>query len=803
MVVKAKIKKTKVVPKKGKKAKSSKFLKVKISKIKKASKTKSLKPRKVLKKTSKSSKKKIIKKITKKPTKRLNIKATKEKISKGGKLLRPRFKSGKKVSKPSKLKKLKKVKKIKLPAKVSRIKTARVPKDTKTGYDAKHIQVLMGLEPVRKRPGMYIGSTGTDGLHHLVWEVIDNSIDEVMAGFCNEIWLVIHQDNKLTVIDNGRGIPIDIHPQTKKPALETVMTTLHAGGKFGAGSYKVSGGLHGVGVSVVNALSEWLKVEVARDGKIYTQEYKRGRPLTKVQPSKPNMQSNIPFPLPKFKTGTKVTFIPDPNVLEVLNFHLGTILDHCRQQAYLTKGVKIRIIDERIGSTNTFYFEGGIKSYVKHLNKNKEALFDSPIYISKQIDSNLIEVAIAYTDTFAENVQTFANNIYTAEGGMHLTGFRSALTRVLNDYSKKTGFLKNGENGLSGEDVREGLTAIVSVKLKNPQFEGQTKQRLGNPEIRIQVENTVTECLGYYLEEHPAESRRILEKGLLAARARLAAKAARETVIRKGVLEGMTLPGKLADCSEKNPERSEIYIVEGDSAGGSAKQGRDRTFQAILPLRGKILNVEKTRLDKMLTSNEIKALIVALGVGIGDQFDISKIRYHRVIIMTDADVDGSHIRTLLLTFFFRYMPEIINSGYLYIAQPPLYRIQKSKESFYAYTEPEKEEILSEFKEKTQEKSNKKKIEGFEIKEVGEEETQGAPEKKIGGIAIQRYKGLGEMNPEQLWQTTMDPKNRVILQVTIEDAARADQIFDTLMGEQVLPRKRFIQTHAKNVKNLDI
>ena len=658
-----------------------------------------------------------------------------------------------------------------------------------TNYEAKHITVLEGLEPVRKRPGMYIGSTGVSGLHHLVWEVMDNAIDEAMAGYCDQIWVIVHPENMVEVVDNGRGIPVDIHPKTKKSALETVLTILHAGGKFGEGGYKVSGGLHGVGVSVVNALSEWMRAEVARGGKIHAQEYKRGKPQGKVKVDRSisgrTKKGEVPFPIPGSKTGTRIIFKPDPQVLETLEFNINTILDHCRQQAYLTKGVNIKVIDKR-GKPDfkyNFYFEGGIASYVKHLNENKEALNDRPIYIEKQVDDSKIEIAIQYNDGFTENIFSFANNIFTSEGGMHMTGFRSSLTRAINDYAKKSELIKNGDSGLSGDDTREGLTAIVSIKLKNPQFEGQTKAKLGNPEAKNLVENVACEGIKNYLEENPAYAKKIIEKCLLSARARMAAKAARDTVIRKGALEGMTLPGKLADCSEKKAEKCEIYIVEGDSAGGSAKQARDRGFQAILPLRGKILNVERARLDKTLSSQEIKSLIIALGAGIGETFNVEKLRYHRIIIMTDADVDGAHIETLLLTFFFRFMPDVIKNGYLYIAQPPLYKIQSGKEKHYVFTDEEKDELIEEIQ-----KSKKK---------------SGEEGEKTKGVSIQRYKGLGEMNPEQLWDTTMDPQNRVILRVDMDDASVADQIFDTLMGAQVLPRKRFIQTHAKNVKNLDI
>ncbi|MFC1656893.1 DNA topoisomerase (ATP-hydrolyzing) subunit B [Patescibacteria group bacterium] len=651
-----------------------------------------------------------------------------------------------------------------------------VPKSEAKKYTAESITVLEGLEPVRKRPAMYIGSTGTDGLHHLIWEVLDNSIDEAMAGYANEITVRLLPDSMIEVKDNGRGIPVDTHKQTKRPALETIMTTLHAGGKFGDEGYKVSGGLHGVGVSVVNALSEFTSAEIYRDGKIYYQEYKYGKPTGDMK-TIGNTEEN----------GSKITFKPDKKIFNTLNYNLRTILEHCREQAFLTKGTKITLFDDRdekarsqesesefLPRIYTFYFEGGIKAYINHLTRDKEKLV-SPIYINKSMDDYLVEIALVYSDEFNERVYSFANNIHTSEGGFHLTGFRAALTRVINDYIKKQEILKNGEVDISGEDIREGLVGIISVKLPNPQFEGQTKSKLGNAEIRPIVEGVVGQQMAIYFEEHPSEARKIIEKVLLAARARVAARAARDTVIRKGVLEGMTLPGKLADCASRKPEESEILIVEGDSAGGSAKQGRDRSFQAILPLRGKILNVERARLDKMLANNEIKSLIIALGAGIDEEFNIDKIRYHRIIIMTDADVDGSHIRTLLLTLFYRYFPQIIEKGYLYIAQPPLYAISKGKNKAYAYTEEDKITILDEFK------------------------------KKHGdvGIGIQRYKGLGEMNPDQLWITTLDPENRVLLQVKIQEAEEADRIFSMLMGDEVEPRKRFIQTRAKSVQNLDI
>ena len=675
-------------------------------------------------------------------------------------------------------------------------------------YDASKITVLEGLAPVRKRPGMCIGGTGLDGLHHLLWEVVDNSIDEAMSGFCDKIVIVLNNDNSVTVDDNGRGIPVDKHKTTGKSALETVLTTLHAGGKFGEGGYKVSGGLHGVGVSVVNALSEWVKVEVRRDGKKYFQEYHRGKAVEEVKVIGESSD-----------TGTKTTFMADSQIFKVINFNWPIILTHCRQQAYLTKGIMIRIVDQRetqkiednhesiedkslseedktdidknlstgrgsldseidkdqIGPKEySFYFEGGIISYVRHINKSKNVLNSPPFYVEKESEGVLVELSIAYTDDYKEHIYTFANNINTAEGGTHLTGLRTALTRAINDYGKKSGFLRGV--ALSGEDVREGLTAVLSIKLKDPQFEGQTKAKLGNTEVRTVVESITASSLSSYFDEHPAEAKKILEKCALSSRARMAAKAARDTIIRKGALEGMTLPGKLADCSSRDPKRTEVYIVEGDSAGGSAKQGRDREFQAILPLRGKILNVERARLDKMLSSEEIKALIVALGVGVGEDIDYSKLRYDRVIIMTDADVDGAHIRTLLLTFFFRNYPELLEQGHIYIAQPPLFSITKGKEKYWAYTDRDRDEYLKKIK---------------------------SGKSDSGGIYIQRYKGLGEMNPTQLWETTMNPANRILLQVTVEDAEQADELFSMLMGDQVLPRKRFIQTEAKSVKNLDI
>jgi DNA gyrase subunit B len=631
-----------------------------------------------------------------------------------------------------------------------------------SSYSAENIQVLEGLSAVRKRPGMYIGSTDVSGLHHLVWEVVDNAIDEAMAGFCENIDVIIHQDGSVSVEDDGRGIPVDKHSKTGKSALETVLTVLHAGGKFGeGGGYKVSGGLHGVGSSVVNALSSKLVANVYRDGKIYEQTYKKGDP-----------QGEVEVVGKSTKRGTKIQFWPDPTIFEVTVFDFQTILNRLRQQAYLTKGVTIRVTDEREPQHKyQFHFEGGIKSYVQHLNKNKETLSEI-VYLEKDVPEGMIEVSLQYTSTFNEVIYTFANNIHTTEGGMHLTGFRSALTRTINNYARQFGMLKEKEDNLSAEDVREGLTAVISVKLANPQFEGQTKSKLGNAEMRTAVENVFGETFTQYMEEHPQDAKAIFLKCALAARARLAARAARDTVIRKGALEGMTLPGKLADCTSRDPKSSELYLVEGDSAGGSAKQGRNREFQAILPLKGKILNVEQARMDKMLANNEIKSLIIALGIGIGDVLDITKLRYDRVVIMTDADVDGAHIRTLLMTMFYRYLRPVIDGGHLFIAQPPLYKLTAGKKVEYVYLEEKKEEALQKFPDPS----------------------------KVG---IQRYKGLGEMNPEQLWETTLDPQRRMMFKVTVNDAEEADHVFETLMGAEVLPRKKFIQSHAKKVKNLDI
>lgn len=663
-------------------------------------------------------------------------------------------------------------------------------------YGASQITVLEGLEPVRKRPGMYIGNTAHKGLHHLIWEVVDNSIDEAMAGYCTHITVTLLPDGWMSVEDNGRGIPVEKHAKTKKSALETVLTVLHAGGKFGDGGYKVSGGLHGVGVSVVNALSDDLVAEVRRDGKLWRQEYKRGKP-----------QGNVEAVKSAKGTGTTISFKPDGTIFTVTEFDWQYILDHLRQQAYLTKGVRFTVRDERgdVSHEYGFYFEGGIASYVEHLNHNKEIAQEEVFYVEKESDNVKVEIAVQYSKDFTETVNSFVNNIHTIEGGSHLVGFRTALTRTLNSYARKNNFLKEKDENLTGEDVREGLTAIVSVKIPEPQFEGQTKEKLGNAEVRPIVESIFGEYFGIFLEEHPQEAKEILHKCLLAKEARDAARAARDTVLRKGALEGMTLPGKLADCSSRRAEECELYIVEGDSAGGSAKQGRDRSFQAILPLRGKILNVEKARLDKMLQNNEIKALLIALGTNIGDMFDIAKLRYHRIIIMTDADVDGEHIRTLLLTLFYRHFPQLIAQGHIYIAQPPLYRLQKGQKVEYVYSDAEKEITIERLAKEVTTAAAKK---GKKVKsEVEATEGEEAPlaegeERTATGVNVQRYKGLGEMNPEQLWDTTMNPSTRTLLKVTIEDAAKADEIFDILMGSDVSSRKHFIQTHAKNA-NLDL
>ena len=679
----------------------------------------------------------------------------------------------------------------------------------KNDYSAQQIQVLEGLEPVRKRPGMYIGSTDLRGLHHLVYEIVDNSIDEAMAGHATSITLMLNDDGSVSVEDNGRGIPVDMHPTAKKSALEVVLTTLHAGGKFGGddSGYKVSGGLHGVGSSVVNALSVHMRAEVYRDGYKYVQEYKRGKPLGDVRKEGKTD-----------KSGTLISFTPDTEIFDAVQFSMDVIVSRLRQQSYLTRGITISIMDARkdrppedlqYPRLYRFHFDGGISAYVTHLNESKETI-GSPIWFEKDTPDGFVEVSMQYTQAFQEHVVSFANNIHTVEGGHHLSGFKAALTRTINAYARANGILKEKEENLTAEDVREGLTAVIAVRLREPQFEGQTKGKLGNAEMKTAVETVTNEKLSEYLEEHPSEAKDIVAKCLLAARARMAARAARDSVIRKGALEGMTLPGKLADCSNKDPSQCEIYIVEGDSAGGSAKQGRNREFQAILPLRGKILNVEQARLDKMLGNNEIKALIIALGMGVGESKDVSRLRYHRIVIMTDADVDGAHIRTLLLTLFYRYFPELLDGGYLYIAQPPLYKIQKDKDVRYAYTDQEKAATLKEWGisekefEETEAPEGADRPEETEAEEVAEE-TKGkkpaAPKRRK--VNIQRYKGLGEMNPDQLWDTTMDPGNRIMLRVTMEDAEKADAVFTTLMGSEVAPRRKFIQTHAKTVTNLDI
>jgi len=628
-------------------------------------------------------------------------------------------------------------------------------------YTAEDIHVLGDREAVRRRPSMYIGSTDQRGLQHLVYEITYNSIDEAMVGYCTKIVVTIQKDNAVRVEDNGRGIPVEIHPITNVSALETVMTTLHAGAKFGGKTYQVSGGLHGVGASVVNALSSWFKVNVRRDGKIYEQEYRQGIP-----------QSEVTEVGETNDTGLTTIFLADEEIFGKAKYDFNTLTERLREMAYLNKGLEICLRDERTDSEATFYFEGGITSFVRHLNRNRVVRQRQPIYVSKTVNGTIVEAALQYNDGFTESVYSFANCVNTTDGGSHLTGFRAALTRVLNDYAHKNKFLKEDEPNLTGEDVREGLTAVISVKLTEPQFEGQIKAKLGNPEVKGVVDSVVGEGLSLYLEEHPDDLKRIIEKCLLAAKAREAARKARDLIVRKSGLFSGTLPGKLADCSEREPSHCELYLVEGDSAGGSAKQGRIRRFQAILPLRGKILNVEKAPPDKMLSHEEIRAIITALGAGIDDEFDLSRLRYHRVILMTDADVDGSHIRTLLLTFFFRHMVELINHEHLFIAQPPLYRIKTSKQEQWVYSEQEKEEVLHNLK----------------------------GSKNVG---VQRYKGLGEMSAEQLWETTMNPATRTLLTVNIDDAARADHIFHTLMGNEVPPRKAFIQAHAKSVKNLDI
>jgi DNA gyrase subunit B len=669
----------------------------------------------------------------------------------------------------------------------------------KDDYGAESIEVLEGLDPVRKRPGMYIGSTGVDGLHHLIWEIVDNSIDEAMAGHAKNITIALLPEGYVRVSDDGRGIPIEVHKQTKKSTLETVMTVLHAGGKFGGGAYKVSGGLHGVGASVVNALSTHLVAEVCRDGEKWMQEYKIGKPQYKVK-KVGSCKSN----------GTTVTFQADRSIFkDEHDYDWHRILERVRQQTYLTPGIRIALRDERdkdplLHQAYSFYFEGGIKSYVRHLNRHFPAKHDNVFYCRKELPSMQVEVALQYIEDLQVREVGFANNIHTPEGGMHLTGFRTALTRNLNNYAKNGNYIKAGEDAFTGDDVREGLTVIVSVKLQEPQFEGQTKAKLGNPEARGAVESVFDEAFSAYLEENPQDARAIVERVVISMKARKAAKAAKDTVLRKGILEGLALPGKLSDCQSRKAEESEIYIVEGDSAGGSAKMARDRRTQAILPLRGKILNVEKARLDKMLESREVKALIIALGAGIADELDVSKLRYHKVVIMTDADVDGAHIQTLLLTLFYRYYKPLIEGGYLYIAQPPLYRIQKGKEARYVFSDAEKEKTLKEFGIAPKDMKIAEIVETDVPSEEQEEAEETATGKeRVKKINIQRYKGLGEMNPEQLWETTMDPAVRTLKKVMIVDAEEADRTFDILMGAEVAPRKLFIQTHAKDVQNLDV
>ena len=628
-------------------------------------------------------------------------------------------------------------------------------------YTAASIQVLEGLEAVRRRPGMYIGSTDVRGLHHLVWEVVDNSIDEAMAGHATRIEVRILADSTVVVTDDGRGVPVGRHA-TGKDALEVVHTVLHAGGKFGGGGYKVSGGLHGVGVSVVNALSEWLRVETARDGHVWAQEYVRGKPSTPV--TKVGPQGS--------RKGTRTAFRADPEVFDTVDFGFETIAQRLRESAYLNKGLWITLLDERADRERSFYFEGGLVSFVRHLNRHKEVLHARPIAVERRDGATTVEVALQYNDSFTENVFAFANNINTVDGGTHITGFRAALTSSLNDWARRAGILKDSDANLSGDDVREGLTAVVSVKLVEPQFEGQTKAKLGNAEVKGQVQAAVAEGIAQYLDENPGDGRRIIEKSLTAARAREAARKARDLVIRKGALEGMSLPGKLADCQERDPARSELYLVEGDSAGGSAKMGRDRRFQAVLPLRGKVLNVEKARLDKVLSSENVRPLIIALGAGIGESFDLAKLRYHRIIIMTDADVDGAHIRTLLLTFFYRHMPQVIENGHLFIAQPPLYRVSTGKQTLYAQSEKEREAALKKLNAKN--------------------------------VSVQRFKGLGEMNADQLWETTMNPETRTLLRALVDEGGvEADEVFTMLMGEKVAPRKDFIKSEARKVRNLDV
>jgi DNA gyrase subunit B len=705
----------------------------------------------------------------------------------------------------------------------------------KPSYTAQDIQVLEGLEPVRKRPGMYIGSTGPEGLHHLIREVFDNSLDEAMAGYAKNITVEFLPDNMIRVTDDGRGIPTDIHPKLKKSALELAATTLHAGGKFDGGAYKVSGGLHGVGLSVVNALSTYMKAEVRRKPDLFMQEYKTGKPLGPVK--KVGKASD---------TGTTITFSPDPEIFKDITFSVEKMINELRHKAYLSRKIKITVVDARNPiaikgqkeeqvPTYTFYFEGGIISYVHFLNRTTDPKHPTIFYCHKEQQDIDVEIAMQYIEDLQTTEVSFANSIHTTEGGMHMTGFKSAITRTMNDYARKNGFLKEKEDNLTGDDIREGQTVVISVKLREPQFEGQTKSKLGTPDARTAVETVMNAEFADWLERNPTDARAIMEKVILASKARLAAKAARDTVLRKGALEGMTLPGKLADCSSRDATESELFIVEGDSAGGSSKMGRDRRTQAILPLRGKILNVEKARLDKMLTSEQVRNLIIAMGSAIAEEFDITKLRYYKIIIMTDADVDGAHIRTLLLTLFYRHFPKLIDAGHIYIAQPPLYRIQKGTNIQYVYSDQEKERALAELakaagiklaekekeekagKGKAEKKSKKKSEIDWEVTPLEGEaaeaieqarqvmEAEGSPseEVKIAGVSIQRYKGLGEMNAEQLWETTMDPERRVLYQVTVSDAEDANRVFDVLMGAEVAPRKKFIQTHAKSVQNLDI
>ena len=655
-------------------------------------------------------------------------------------------------------------------------------KTKKTGYSSDQITVLEGLEPVRTRPGMYIGGTGSEGLHHLIWELVDNGIDEALAGHATAVSVKMLADGGVTVIDNGRGIPTDIHPKTKKSTVETVLTVLHAGGKFGDGGYKVSGGLHGVGSSVVNALSNKLIVTVYRDGKIHQQEYQKGIP-----------QGDLKVIGKTDRTGTEITFYADDTIFkEGIHYSYDIVLDRLRHAAYLTKGIHTSIEDEATGRRYGFYFEGGIQSYVKHLNIGKEVVDDDIFYVDKTIKEVQVEVSLQYTDAYSETIKSFANNVLNPDGGTHLTGFRAALTRVINDYARKNGLIKEKEENLSGEDTREGITCIILVKLPDPQFEGQTKNKLGNPEVRGYVEQVMNEYFNYYLEEHPGVAKKIVGKALLAARARKAARAARDNILRKGVLEGASMPGKLADCSSKDPNNSEIYLVEGDSAGGSAKSGRDSKTQAILPLRGKVLNVERARLDRMLGNNEIVSLIKALGVGIEDSFDINGLRYSRIIIMTDADVDGSHISTLLMTFFFRYMKPVVDGGHLYLAKPPLFELVKPgrKSSVFIYDEAELDKVLEETIAKRKKEGSKVNLEDERVKQAG-------------FVEQKRYKGLGEMDAEQLFETTMNPEKRVLVQVKVADAEKADAIFNKLMGSEVELRKNFITANAKFVKDLDI